>query len=956
MKKIHGLLLSCALVLSGAGLIGSFSSSKQVEEVKAADPDLWIGNHDMISGTTYNPGDEGLGSGTATYHASEKVLILNNFVYNGVGKAHAFGAVEHCALWVDGFDKLTILVKGTCTFTHAISSSTYDSCNYHGAYFRCPVDIRKESDSSPTPTLNFRTSSSVNVTSVSALTNYSTLNVYDINLTGVAHNNTSTSTSNEIRSSGLFIGFDSPTNFINTSATFESLGSSGISTGIYDYYTDLTLSSGELSAIGGTSGNSKSYGVYKSGSATISITNNAAKFYAVGNTNASEAQIKNAYSGIGYTNPGDTSGTTIKASSSAKTYSYRKILFQKITYTKDEGGSCTYDGDPHIPFRIYNVFPRTATVSYRVNPDGEWTTTLPTPTNVGQYKYDWKIEATDYNPASGTVSFAINKASTSWTTLPVGAEGLKYDATEHNLLTTEAVPSNGTVTYTLNGVPTAASDLKATNAGIYTIVAHASVDDNHEPLNDIELQVEIEAADLVNVSHKVTGTKEYNGEELTPGFSRSAATPYDAEISWLYSLTEDGVYTNTIPTFTDAGDHTVYWKVVAPNYKSQGGSVVFTITPANLSDVSVTVETSEFVYDGQAKELSVQTTGTTVDETAVTFKYSLNEDSGYETTLPTLTDAGEYTVYWKAEAANHNTVTGSFDVTIEKAESSYKEEPSAIEGLIYTGEPLELVEAGETDDGVIKYCVGDKEGVYSDVVPSKTEPGTYVVWYMLEGDSNHNNSEPKSVTVEIAENDKTVLNKAIENGDKLHDLIKDKYPEIDATLATALSEGKEVENSSTALPKDITDATTKINEACVTAVEKLVESIGEVKNDEQSKESIEIARAAYESLSDEQKILVPQKTLADLEAKEAEYKKVSSGLAWWAVLLIVVASLAVIFALLYVLMFYVFHKWIKKDKKAMKVFVCGHKHGRARLITQKLKVTYRYDEEIFKTKEEALKH
>ncbi len=70
---------------------------------------------------------------------------------------------------------------------------------------------------------------------------------------------------------------------------------------------------------------------------------------------------------------------------------------------------------------------------------------------------------------------------------------------------------------------------------------------------------------------------------------------------------------------------------------------------------------------------------------------------------------------------------------------------------------------------------------------------------------------------------------------------------------------------------------------------------------------------------------------------------------------IAVACLVVFFVLLYVLMFYVFHKWIKQDNKAIKVFVCGHKHGKARLLTKSLKVMYRFDEEVFNTKEEALK-
>ena len=359
-------------------------------------------------------------------------------------------------------------------------------------------------------------------------------------------------------------------------------------------------------------------------------------------------------------------------------------------------------------------------------------------------------------------------------------------------------------------------------------------------------------------------------------------------------------------------------------------------------------------YDGQPHTISVSVSDPVEN---YTIKYGTSASSITLDEAPTYTDVKKneaaYQVFFKIEAEGYRTVVDSATVTLHKV-AAQSVTPTAKENLYYTGENIELLNECSSTEGTVQYS-STEEGTYSANIPTGLEIGEYEIFYKVVGDGNHTDSEVKSMKVSILENDKTALNKAIENGDKLHELIKDNYPEIDGSLATALTKGKEVKESATALAKDITDATTKINEACVNAIEKLVESIGEIKNDEQSKESVDLARAAYESLSDEQKLLVPQKTLADLEAKEAEYKKVSSGLAWWAIALIVVVCLAVVIVLLYVLMFYVFHKWIKQDKKAIKVFKCGHKHGKARLFTKSLKVMYRFDEEVFKTKEEALK-
>ena len=58
-----------------------------------------------------------------------------------------------------------------------------------------------------------------------------------------------------------------------------------------------------------------------------------------------------------------------------------------------------------------------------------------------------------------------------------------------------------------------------------------------------------------------------------------------------------------------------------------------------------------------------------------------------------------------------------------------------------------------TDDGTahgkLLYSLS-KDGTYSETIPTGTDAGEYTVWYKVEGDSNHKDSQPGSVTATIA--------------------------------------------------------------------------------------------------------------------------------------------------------------------------------------------------------------
>ena len=125
---------------------------------------------------------------------------------------------------------------------------------------------------------------------------------------------------------------------------------------------------------------------------------------------------------------------------------------------------------------------------------------------------------------------------------------------------------------------------------------------------------------------------------------------------------------NTPDVILPAGSQAAEWTFTpsGSRYATTSGTASVTVREAALTDVSVRQD-GALTYTGTALSAPVITSAATVDGSAVTFTYSLAKDGAYGDTVPTLTDVAAHTVWYKAEAANHETVTGSFTVTIGKA-------------------------------------------------------------------------------------------------------------------------------------------------------------------------------------------------------------------------------------------------------------------------------------------------
>ena len=225
---------------------------------------------------------------------------------------------------------------------------------------------------------------------------------------------------------------------------------------------------------------------------------------------------------------------------------------------------------------------------------------------------------------------------------------------------------------------------------------------------------------------------------------------------------EGGEYSTDIPTAVDAGEYVVYYKAFGnSNYEdSEEKFLQITIEKADSYTITEPTAISNLVYDGSSQALITAGVASGGE-----LQYKLGGDGEYSTDIPTAVDAGKYRVYYKVIGdSNHNDVEENVVVVnIKKADSSITTEPTAISNLVYDGTDQELINPGITSGGEILYKLGD--GYFLPSTPSATDAGSYEVYYIVEGDSNHENGEINliNVTIEKADSSITTAPTAISN-------------------------------------------------------------------------------------------------------------------------------------------------------------------------------------------------
>ena len=318
----------------------------------------------------------------------------------------------------------------------------------------------------------------------------------------------------------------------------------------------------------------------------------------------------------------------------------------------------TYGEEPKMPVATAQF--GTPTFAYSATADGTFVETVPTA--AGSYFVKAKVVATaNYDGAEKTAEFKIARAKAVLTTKPTAVANLVYTGDALNLITAGVV-DGGTMQYKLGVDGIWSSEIPtATNAGEYTVYYKVLGDDSHSDLIDDETQqltVTIAKADAQVIAPTAKTGLTYNGkaQELVVAGSAIGATIK-------YKL-GDGDWSTDIPMAINAGEYTVIYKAVADaNYNVIDTEQQLTITIAK-ADAQITAPAAKtgLAYNGEAQALVVA--GSAV---GATIEYKLG-DGEWTTDIPVATDAGEYTVSYKAvAAANYNVVEAENQITIKIA-------------------------------------------------------------------------------------------------------------------------------------------------------------------------------------------------------------------------------------------------------------------------------------------------
>ena len=192
--------------------------------------------------------------------------------------------------------------------------------------------------------------------------------------------------------------------------------------------------------------------------------------------------------------------------------------------------------------------------------------------------------------------------------------------------------------------------VETTNYQPFTLTIHVIAKDKLVPVMAEDNTVS--ATDIIYGQKLADSTLTVNGTMQDPT-TRDAVT---GTFAWTNPEAKPGA----------AGDYTASWTFTPAagyeEYATATGTVTIKVNPAKLT---VSVEASSAYYTGEAQIASIIASGQSVDSTPVTFTYSDKVDGNYTSDGPTFTDAGTYTAYYKAEAANHEPATGTFTVTID---------------------------------------------------------------------------------------------------------------------------------------------------------------------------------------------------------------------------------------------------------------------------------------------------
>ncbi len=187
--------------------------------------------------------------------------------------------------------------------------------------------------------------------------------------------------------------------------------------------------------------------------------------------------------------------------------------------------------------------------------------------------------------------------------------------------------------------------------------------------------------------------------------------------------------------------------------------VTVTVRPRKKPIQSMTVTASKNTYSHGEDVLLTADVTTAEDGAGVSYRWytvtgetaSLIENAAAASYTASSLNVGTHTFRCEAAVEGY-VVTKDVTVPVTGAPAVLTKAPAAVSGLVYKTSAQELVTAGAATGGKVVYRLG-ADGAFTEDIPTATNAGSYVVWYMVQGDENHSDTEAQSVQVSIGQAD-----------------------------------------------------------------------------------------------------------------------------------------------------------------------------------------------------------
>lgn len=251
-----------------------------------------------------------------------------------------------------------------------------------------------------------------------------------------------------------------------------------------------------------------------------------------------------------------------------------------------------------------------------------------------------------------------------FTTPTALAASLTYNGSAQTLINAGTVFKEGVaLEYSTDGNTWSTAVAQGTNAGNYNVYCRVQ----GGGVTSAALAVSIAKAAPTYTAPTKKNNLTYNGN------SQALVNAGSATGGTMQYKVGSGSWGTSVPSQTNAGSYTVSWKVVGDaNHTNVNetslGSISIAKVPCSVSSAptakSLTFNGNRYNYNGSSQALVNAGTASTG-----TMRYKVGNGSWSES-LPSATNAGTYTVYYKAASSNSNyadSAEGSIQVTIAKA-------------------------------------------------------------------------------------------------------------------------------------------------------------------------------------------------------------------------------------------------------------------------------------------------